>query len=213
MGREVYPIFLIEILDFVRFWFAKVVAFRYTLYNRQKGDLVNDDIFTALNWPDYDEWIAQLRKELAARGTAVPSHRELGVALFHGNLDILAGKLTCSNQLGWAWDSKIIARAAVWIRDDLPRIVAQQKQWEREILAGSRLVFQVISLGVLRSRAELPLAEVIAAAIENRFPVWRFDVVRCSIFNLDFLLTDEVEAWAVETGAAVTLQRVQRAMA
>ena len=74
-------------------------------------------------------------------------------------------------------------------------------------------MFQVISLGVLRSRAELPLADVIAAAIEHRFPIWRFDVVRCSIFNLDFLLTDEVEAWAVETGAAVTLQRVQRAMA
>ena len=174
---------------------------------------MNDDIFSAERWPDYDEWIAQLRKELLAQGIAVPSYRELGVALFHGNLDILAGKLTCTNQLGWFWDPKIIARAALWIRDDLPRIVAQQKRWESEIRAGNRSVFQVISLGVLRSRAEIPLADVIAAAIEHRFPIWRFDVVRCSIFNLDFLLTEEVEAWAVETGAAVTLQRVQRAMA
>ena len=173
---------------------------------------MNDDIFTAERWPDYDEWIAQLRKELAARGTAVPSHRELGVALFHGNLDILAGKLTCTNQLGWFWDPTVIARAAVWIRDDLPRIVAQQKQWEREILAGSRLVFQVTSLGVLRSRAEIPLADVIAAAIEHRFPVWRFDVVRCSIFNLDFLLTDEVEKWALETAAKVVQKRIQGVM-
>ena len=174
---------------------------------------MNDDIFTAERWPDYDEWIAQLRKELTVRGIPIPSHRELGVGLFHGNLDILAGKLTCTNQLGWFWDPKIIAKAAKWVSDDLPRIVIQQKRWESEIRAGSRQVFQVISLGVLRSRAELPLAEVIAAAIENRFPVWRFDVVRCSIFNLDFLLTEEVEKWAFETGAAVTLQRVQRAMA
>ena len=112
MGREVYPIFLIEILDFVRFCFAKAVAFRYTLCNRQKGDLVNDDIFTAERWPDYDEWLGQLRKELAGRQIPIPSHRELGVALFHGNLDILAGKLTCTNQLGWFWDPTVIARAA-----------------------------------------------------------------------------------------------------
>ena len=174
---------------------------------------MDDNIFTAPNWPDHDTWLGELRKELTVRGIPIPSQRELGVGLFHGGIDILAGKLTCSNQLGWAWDSKIIARAAVWIRDDLPQIVAQQKAWEREILAGKRLVFQTISLGVLRSRAEIPLADVIAAAIEHRFPVWRFDVVRCSIFNLDFLLTDEVEKWAFETGAAVTLQRVQRAMA
>ena len=173
---------------------------------------MNDDIFTAERWPDYDEWIAQLRKELTVRGIPIPSHRELGVALFHANLDILAGKLTCTNQLGWFWDPKIIARAAVWIRDDLPQIVAQQKAWEREILAGKRLVFQTISLGVLRSRAEIPLVDVIAAAIEHRFPIWRFDVVRCSIFNLDFLLTDEVEAWAVTTGARVTAERVKGAM-
>ena len=173
---------------------------------------MNDDIFTALNWPDYDEWIAQLRKELTVRGIPIPSHRELGVALFHGNLDILAGKLTCSNQLGWAWDSKIIARAALWIRDDLPRIVAQQKAWEREILAGSRSVFQVISIGTLRSRAEVPITEVFAAVVEHRFPVWRFDVVRCSIYNFDLLLTDEVEAWAVTTGARVTAERVKGAM-
>ena len=174
---------------------------------------MNDDIFTAERWPDYDEWVGQLRKELAARGTAVPSHRELGVALFHGNLDILAGKLTCTNQLGWFWDPTVIAAAALWIRDDLPRIVAQQKRWESEIRAGKRLVFQTISLGVLRSRAELPLAEVIAAAIENRFPIWRFDVVRCSIFNLDFLLTDEVEKWALETAAKVVQKRIQGVMA
>ena len=174
---------------------------------------MDDNIFTAPNWPDFDEWIAQLRKELTVRGIAVPSQRELGVGLFHGGIDVLAGKLTCSNQLGWAWDPKIIARAAKWVSDDLPQIVAQQKRWESEIRAGNRSVFQVISLGVLRSRAEIPLADVIAAAIEHRFPIWRFDVVRCSIFNLDFLLTEEVEAWAVETGAAVTLQRVQRAMA
>ena len=173
---------------------------------------MDDNIFTAPNWPDFDEWIAQLRKELTVRGIPIPSNRELGVGLFHGGIDVLAGKLTCTNQLGWFWDPTVIARAAVWIRDDLPQIVIQQKRWESEIRAGKRLVFQTISLGVLRSRAELPLAEVIAAAIEHRFPVWRFDVVRCSIFNLDFLLTDEVEAWAVETGAAVTLQRVQRAM-
>ena len=174
---------------------------------------MNDDIFTAERWPDYDEWIAQLRKELTVRGIPIPSHRELGVALFHGGIDVLAGKLTCTNQLGWFWDPKIIARAAKWVSDDLPQIVAQQKRWESEIRAGNRSVFQVISLGVLRSRAEIPLADVIAAAIEHRFPIWRFDVVRCSIFNLDFLLTEEVEAWAVETAAAVTLQRVQRAMA
>ena len=174
---------------------------------------MDDNIFTAPNWPDFDEWIAQLRKELTVRGIPIPSNRELGVGLFHGGIDVLAGKLTCSNQLGWAWDPKIIARAAKWVSDDLPQIVAQQKRWESEIRAGNRSVFQVISLGVLRSRAEIPLADVIAAAIEHRFPIWRFDVVRCSIFNLDFLLTEEVEAWAVETGAAVTLQRVQRAMA
>ncbi|MCY2944981.1 MAG: hypothetical protein NT142_10695, partial [Planctomycetota bacterium] len=107
---------------------------------------MDDNIFTAPNWPDHDEWVAQLRKELTVRGIPVPSQRELGVALFHGGIDVLAGKLTRSNQLGWFWDPKIIARAALWIRDDLPRIVAQQKQWEREILAGSRLVFQVTSL-------------------------------------------------------------------
>ena len=174
---------------------------------------MNDDIFSAPNWPDYDEWIAQLRKELTVRGIPIPSHRELGVALFYGNLDILAGKLTCTNQLGWFWEPAVIAKAAVWIRDDLPRIVAQQKQWEREILAGSRSVFQVTSIGTLRARAEVPITEVFAAVIEHCFPVWRFDVVRCSIYNFDLLLTDEVEAWAVTTGAAVTLQRVQRAMA
>ena len=173
---------------------------------------MDDNIFTAPNWPDHDTWLGELRKELTVRGIPIPSQRELGVGLFHGGIDILAGKLTCSNQLGWAWDSKIIARAAVWIRDDLPQIVAQQKAWEREILAGKRLVFQTISLGVLRSRAEIPLVDVIAAAIEHRFPIWRFDVVRCSIFNLDFLLTDEVEAWAVTTGARVTAERVKGAM-
>ena len=174
---------------------------------------MDDDIFTAERWPDYDEWIAQLRKELTVRGIPIPSHRELGVALFHGGVDVLAGRLTCSNQLGWAWDPKIIARAAKWVSDDLPRIVAQQKQWEREILAGSRSVFQVISVGTLRARAEVPITEVFAAVIEHRFPVWRFDVVRCSIYNFDLLLTEEVEKWALETAAAVTLQRVQRAMA
>ena len=174
---------------------------------------MNDDIFTALNWPDYDEWIAQLRKELTVRGIPIPSHRELGVGLFHGGIDILAGKLTCTNQLGWFWDPKIIARAALWIRDDLPRIVAQQKQWEREILAGSRSVFQVTSIGTLRARAEVPLTEVFAAVIEHRFPVWRFDVVRCSIYNFDLLLTEEVEKWAFETAARVTQERVMRAMA
>ena len=174
---------------------------------------MNDDIFTAERWPDYDEWIAQLRKELTVRGIPIPSHRELGVALFHGGIDVLAGRLTCSNQLGWAWDPAVVSRAAKWVSDDLPRIVAQQKQWEREILAGSRSVFQTISLGVLRSRAEVPITEVFAAVIEHRFPVWRFDVVRCSIYNFDLLLTEEVEKWALETAAAVTLQRVQRAMA
>ena len=173
---------------------------------------MNDDIFTAERWPDYDEWIAQLRKELTVRGTAIPSHRELGVALFHGGVDVLAGRLTCSNQLGWAWDPAVVSRAAKWVSDDLPRIVAQQKQWEREILAGSRSVFQTISLGVLRSRAEVPITEVFAAVIEHRFPVWRFDVVRCSIYNFDLLLTDEVEAWAVTTGARVTAERVKGAM-
>ena len=174
---------------------------------------MDDNIFTAPNWPDYDEWIAQLRKELTVRGTAIFSHRELGVALFHGGVDVLAGRLTCSNQLGWAWDPAVVSRAAKWVSDDLPRIVAQQKQWEREILAGSRSVFQVISVGTLRARAEVPITEVFAAVIEHRFPVWRFDVVRCSIYNFDLLLTEEVEKWALETAAAVTLQRVQRAMA
>ena len=173
---------------------------------------MNDDIFSAERWPDYDEWIAQLRKELLARTIAVPSYRELGVALFHGNLDILAGKLTCTNQLGWFWDPTVIARAAVWIRDDLPQIVIQQKRWESEIRAGSRSVFQVISVGTLRARAEVPITEVFAAVIEHRFPVWRFDVVRCSIYNFDLLLTDEVEAWAVTTGARVTAERVKGAM-
>ena len=173
---------------------------------------MNDDIFSAERWPDYDEWIAQLRKELLARTIAVPSYRELGVALFHGNLDILAGKLTCTNQLGWFWDPTVIARAAVWIRDDLPRIVAQQKQWEREILAGSRSVFQVTSIGTLRARAEVPITEVFAAVIEHCFPVWRFDVVRCSIYNFDLLLTDEVEKWAFETAARVVAERVKGAM-
>ena len=173
---------------------------------------MNDDIFSAPNWPDYDEWIAQLRKELLSRGIAVSSYRELGVGLFHGGIDVLAGKLTCTNQLGWFWDLAVIAKAAKWVSDDLPRIVAQQKQWEREILAGSRSVFQVISIGTLRSRAEVPLAEALAAAIENRFPVWRFDVVRCSIFNLDFLLTDEVEKWALETAAKVVQKRIQGVM-
>ena len=174
---------------------------------------MDDNIFTAPNWPDHDTWLGELRKELTVRGVPIPSHRELGVALFHGGIDVLAGKLTCTNQLGWFWDPKIIARAALWIRDDLPRIVAQQKQWEREILAGSRSVFQVISIGTLRSRAEVPLAEALAAAIENRFPVWRFDVVRCSIFNLDFLLTDEMEKWALETAAKVVQKRIQGVMA
>ena len=151
---------------------------------------MNDDIFTAERWPDYDEWIAQLRKELTVRGIPIPSHRELGVALFHGGIDVLAGKLTATNQLGWFWAPSVVSRAAKWVSDHLPQIVAQQKRWESEIRAGSRSVFQVISIGVLRSRAEIPLADVIAAAIEHRFPVWRFDVVRCSIFNLDFLLTD-----------------------
>ena len=174
---------------------------------------MDDNIFTAPNWPDFDEWIAQLRKELTVRGIPSPSHRELGVALFHGGIDVLAGRLTCSNQLGWAWDPAVVSRAAKWVSDDLPRIVAQQKQWEREILAGSRSVFQVISVGTLRARAEVPITEVFAAVIEHRFPVWRFDVVRCSIYNFDLLLTEEVEKWALETAAAVTLQRVQRAMA
>ena len=174
---------------------------------------MNDDIFTAERWPDYDEWIAQLRKELTVRGIPIPSHRELGVGLFHGNLDILAGKLTCTSQLGWFWDPTVIAAAATWISERLPQEKIQFAHWERQISAGKMPVFQTISIGVLRSRAEVPLCEALAAAIENRFPVWRFDVVRCSIFNLDFLLTDEVEKWAVETGAAVTLQRVQRAMA
>ena len=174
---------------------------------------MNDCIFTAERWPDYDEWIAQLRKELTVRGIPIPPNRELGVALFHGGIDILAGKLTCTNQLGWFWDPAVVSRAAKWVSDDLPRIVAQQKQWEREILAGSRSVFQVISVGTLRARAEVPITEVFAAVIEHRFPVWRFDVVRCSIYNFDLLLTEEVEKWALETAAAVTLQRVQRAMA
>ena len=174
---------------------------------------MNDDIFTAEPWPDFDEWVGQLRKELTVRRIPIPSHRELGVALFHGGIDILAGKLTCTNQLGWFWDPAVVSRAAKWVSDDLPRIVAQQKQWEREILAGSRSVFQVISVGTLRARAEVPITEVFAAVIEHRFPVWRFDVVRCSIYNFDLLLTEEVEKWALETAAAVTLQRVQRAMA
>ena len=173
---------------------------------------MDDNIFTAPNWPDYDEWIAQLRKELTVRGIPIPSHRELGVGLFHGGIDILAGKLTCTNQLGWFWDPKIIARAALWIRDDLPRIVAQQKQWESEIRAGSRSVFQVTSIGALRSRAEVPITEVFAAVIEHRFPVWRFDVVRCSIYNFDLLLTEEVEKWAFETAARVVAERVKGAM-
>ena len=173
---------------------------------------MNDDIFSAEPWPDYDEWIAQLRKELTVRGVPIPSHRELGVALFYGGIDVLAGKLTCTNQLGWFWDPKIIARAALWIRDDLPRIVAQQKRWESEIRAGNRSVFQVISIGTLRSRAEVPLTEVFAAVIEHRFPVWRFDVVRCSIYNFDLLLTEEVEKWALETAARVVAERVKGAM-
>ena len=213
MALTLYPIFLIEKVDFVRFCLAEAVAFRYTLYNRRKGALVNDDIFSAEPWPDFDEWIAQLRKELTVRGIPIPSQRELGVGLFYGGIDVLAGKLTRSNQLGWAWDPTVIAAAATWISERLPQIVAQQKAWEREILAGSRLVFQVTSLGVLRSRAEIPLADVIAAAIEHRFPVWRFDVVRCSIFNLDFLLTDEVEKWALETAAKVVQKRIQGVMA
>ena len=173
---------------------------------------MNDDIFSAERWPDFDEWLGQLRKELAGRGVPIPSNRELGVALFHGGIDVLAGKLTCTNQLGWFWDPTVIARAAVWIRDDLPQIVIQQKRWESEIRAGSRSVFQVISVGTLRARAEVPITEVFAAVIEHRFPVWRFDVVRCSIYNFDLLLTDEVEAWAVTTGARVTAERVKGAM-
>ena len=174
---------------------------------------MDDNIFSAERWPDYDEWIAQLRKELTVRGTPIPSQRELGVGLFHGGIDVLAGKLTCTNQLGWYWEPAVIAKAALWISERLPQIVAQQKAWEREILAGSRSVFQVISIGTLRSRAEVPLAEALAAAIENRFPVWRFDVVRCSIFNLDFLLTDEMEKWALETAAKVVQKRIQGVMA
>ena len=174
---------------------------------------MNDDIFSAEPWPDYDEWIAQLRKELTVRGIPIPSHRELGVGLFHGGIDVLAGKLTCTNQLGWYWEPAVIAKAALWISERLPQIVAQQKAWEREILAGSRSVFQVISIGTLRSRAEVPITEVFAAAIEHRFPVWRFDVVRCSIFNLDFLLTDEMEKWALETAAKVVQKRIQGVMA
>ena len=174
---------------------------------------MNDDIFSAEPWPDFDEWIAQLRKELTVRGIPIPSQRELGVGLFYGGIDVLAGKLTRSNQLGWFWDPTVIAAAATWISERLPQIVAQQKAWEREILAGSRSVFQVISIGTLRSRAEVPLAEVLAAAIENCFPVWRFDVVRCSIFNLDFLLTDEMEKWALETAAKVVQKRIQGVMA
>jgi len=173
---------------------------------------LNDNIFTAESWPDYDEWVAQLRKELASRGIPVPSQRELGVALFHGGIDVLAGRLTCSNQMGWFWDPRVVAKAACWVSDHLPQIVAQQKAWEREILAGSRSVFQVISIGTLRARAEVPITEVFAAVIEHRFPVWRFDVVRCSIYNFDLLLTDEVEAWAHETAARVTQERVRRAM-
>ena len=74
-------------------------------------------------------------------------------------------------------------------------------------------MFQVISIGTLRARAEVPITEALAAAIENRFPVWRFDVVRCSIFNLDFLLTDEMEKWALETAAKVVQKRIQGVMA
>ena len=173
---------------------------------------MNDDIFSAPNWPDYDEWLGQLRKELAGHGVPIPSHRELGVALFHGGIDVLAGKLTATNQLGWFWAPAVVSRAAKWVSDDLPRIVAQQKQWEREILAGSRSVFQVISVGTLRSRAEVPLTEVFAAVVEHRFPVWRFDVVRCSIYNFDLLLTEEVEKWALETAARVVAERVKGAM-
>ena len=173
---------------------------------------MDDNIFTAPNWPDHDTWLGELRKELTVRGIPIPSQRELGVGLFHGGIDVLAGRLTCSNQLGWFWDPKIIARAALWIRDDLPRIVAQQKQWEREILAGSRSVFQVTSIGTLRARAEVPITEVFAAVIEHCFPVWRFDVVRCSIYNFDLLLTDEVEKWAFETAARVVAERVKGAM-
>ncbi len=103
-------------------------------------------------------------------------------------------------------------KAALWVSDSLPQIQIQHAHWERMIRAGKMTVFQTISIGVLRSRAEIPLADVLAAAIENRFPLWRFDIVRCSIYNLDFLLTDEVEAWATETGAAVTLKRVRGAM-
>ena len=173
---------------------------------------MDDNIFSAERWPDYDEWIAQLRKELTVRGTPIPSQRELGVGLFHGGIDVLAGKLTCTNQLGWYWEPAVIAKAALWIRDHLPQIVAQQKRWESEILAGSRSVFQVISVGTLRSRAEVPITEVFAAVVEHRFPVWRFDVVRCSIYNFDLLLTDEVEAWAVTTAARVVAERVKGAM-
>ncbi|MEI6326217.1 MAG: hypothetical protein WCO91_12255 [Gemmataceae bacterium] len=174
---------------------------------------MNDNIQTAPNWPDYDTWLGELRKELASRGTAIPSQREIGVALFHGGIDVLAGRLTCSNQMGWFWDPAIIAKAALWVSDHLPQIVIQQKHWEREILAGTRSVFQVISIGTLRSRAEVPLTEVFAAVVEHRFPVWRFDVVRCSIYNFDLLLTDEVEKWALETAARVTQERVKGAMA
>ncbi|MCY2943223.1 MAG: hypothetical protein NT142_01615, partial [Planctomycetota bacterium] len=130
--------------------------FGVLLYSKQlttKEPHLDDNIFSAPNWPDYDEWVAQLRKELTVRGIPIPSQRELGVGLFYGGIDVLAGKLTRTNQLGWAWDPTVIAAAATWISERLPQIVAQQKAWEREILAGSRSVFQVISIGALRSRA------------------------------------------------------------
>ena len=173
---------------------------------------MNDNIFTAENWPDYDTWLAELRKVLAVRGTPIPSYRELGVSLIYGGIDVLAGKLTRSNQLGWAWNSAVIMKAAMWISDHLPQEKIQFAHWERQISAGNMPVFQVISLGTLRSKAEIPLAEVLGAALENRFIVWRFDIVRCSIFNLDFLLTEELEAWALATSAAVVKRRVEGVM-
>ena len=109
----------------------------------------------------------------------------------------------------WQWDPVVCGQAATWISDHLPQEKNKFAHWEKQILSGNRLVFQTISLGALRSRAETPLVDALAAALENRFPIWRFDIVRCSIFNLDFLLTDEVEKWALESAAKVVKRRIE----